>query len=226
MPSDTRQSEEVAIEVDGGHVGGTLNIASDAQGIVIFSHGSGSSRFSPRNRAVATRLQQAHLATLLVDLRTATEEIVDNETGQLRFNIPFLGRRLSTVTDWALQHPGVRRLKIGYFGASTGAAAALVAASERDDIAAIVSRGGRPDLAGNALERVHSPTLLLVGSNDRDVLALNRNASARLGRECKLETVQGATHLFEEPGALEQVAERATEWFLRWLPYAENRRIM
>jgi putative phosphoribosyl transferase len=223
-PGELRRVEEVKIKVDSGHVGGTLTVPADAQGIVIFAHGSGSGRFSPRNQLVASRLQQSGFATLLMDLLTEFEEAIDNATAELRFDIPFLGWRLAAVTDWVRQRPEIGALSAGYFGASTGAAAALVAAADRDDIGAIVSRGGRPDLAGSALRRVRAPTLLLVGENDPEVIRLNRLAAAQIPAKHKLEIVPGATHLFEEPGALELVAERASEWFREWLTGGQRQR--
>jgi putative phosphoribosyl transferase len=197
---------------------GDLNIPQGARGIVLFAHGSGSSRHSPRNRHVAQQLNEASLATLLVDLLTEKEEAIDLRTAQLRFDIGLLAERLVGVTDWLLQQPDTRELQIGYFGASTGAAAALVAAAERPDaVAAIVSRGGRPDLAGPYLPRVRAPTLLIVGGNDVQVIELNRTVLAQLRCEKQLVIVPGATHLFEEPGALDQVARLAREWFERYL---------
>ena len=199
-------------------LGGDLNIPEGARGIVLFAHGSGSSRHSPRNRHVAQLLNQAQLATLLVDLLTAEEEAIDLRTAQLRFDIGLLAARLARVTDWLVQYPDTRLLRIGYFGASTGAAAALVAAAERPAaIGAVVSRGGRPDLAGPYLPRVRAPTLLSVGVNDFQVIELNRAALAQLRCEKELVIVPGATHLFEEPGALDQVAQLAREWFQRYL---------
>jgi dienelactone hydrolase len=193
---------------------GDLSVPDGASGIVLFAHGSGSSRHSPRNRYVAAQLQQAGLATLLVDLLTGDEEEAERWTRHLRFDIDLLARRLLDATHWALLNEVTRHLPIGYFGASTGAAAALVAAAdEPDPIAAIVSRGGRPDLAGAALPRVGAPTLLIVGGNDVPVIRLNQEALAVLYCEKRLEIVPGATHLFEEPGALERVAELATQWF-------------
>src|ERR1700719_5198167 len=184
---------------------GNLSLPEGAGGIVLFAHGSGSSRFSPRNRYVAQLLNQARLATLLVDLLSPEEEAVDLRTAQLRFNIGLLAERLVGITDWLVQQPDTRPLRIGYFGASTGAAAALVAAAERPQIVrAIVSRGGRPDLAGPALARVEAPTLLIVGGRDDLVLELNRRAFAELTCEKRLEILPGATHLFEEPGAIER----------------------
>jgi dienelactone hydrolase len=223
-PGELHGEEEVKIKVDGGHVGGTLTVPTDVHGIVIFAHGSGSSRFSPRNRLVAGRLQQSGFATLLMDLLTEFEEAIDNATAELRFDIPFLGWRLASVTDWVRQQPEIGELSAGYFGASTGAAAALVAAADRNDIGAIVSRGGRPDLAGSALKRVTAPTLLLVGGNDPEVIRLNRLAAAQMRAKHKVEIIPGATHLFEEPGTLEAVAERASDWFREWLARGQNRR--
>jgi putative phosphoribosyl transferase len=185
---------------------------------VLFAHGSGSSRHSPRNRYVAWLLNEAGLATLLVDLLTSEEEAIDLTTAHLRFDIGLLAGRLIGVTDWLTEHPDTRHLRIGYFGASTGAAAALMAAAERADVVgAVVSRGGRPDLAGPALTRVKAPTLLIVGGNDFPVIDLNRAALAQLHCEKQLVIVPGATHLFEEPGALDQVAQLAREWFKRYL---------
>lgn len=197
---------------------GVLSLPEHAQGIVLFAHGSGSSRYSPRNRLVAGALRQAGLATLLLDLLTAEEEAIDEQTGQHRFDIGLLASRLVNTTDWLVSSPETHRLTIGYFGASTGAGAALVAAAERPDVVgAVVSRGGRPDLAGEALARVRAPTLLIVGGHDRLVLTLNQEALARLPDGKQLEVVPGATHLFEEPGALEAVAQLARDWFLRYL---------
>jgi putative phosphoribosyl transferase len=185
---------------------------------VLFAHGSGSSRHSPRNRYVADVLNEGGLATLLIDLLTEDEQQVDLQTAQLRFDIPFLSRRLEVITDWLANHPEMRRLKIGHFGASTGAAAALVAAAELPNrVRAIVSRGGRPDLAGAALERVVAPTLLIVGGADTVVLDLNRKARALMRCEKQLQIIPGAGHLFEEPGALKKVAALARDWFLEKL---------
>ena len=201
---------------------GNLSLPRGARGIVMFAHGSGSSRLSPRNRYVAQLLNQARLATLLVDLLTAQEEAIDLRTARLRFDIGLLAERLVGATDWLLEHPQTRELQIGYFGASTGAAAALVAAAERlDEVAAIVSRGGRPDLAGPRLPQVRAPTLLIVGGNDVQVIELNRAAFAQLRCEKQLVIVPGATHLFEEPAALDEVARLAREWFQRYLARAE-----
>jgi putative phosphoribosyl transferase len=208
----------VAVPVDGLDLEGTLSVPPEATAIVLFAHGSGSSRHSPRNRFVAAELQQAGLGTLLIDLLSAEEERVDARTGELRFDIGLLARRVVAATDWLAKQAPANGLPIGCFGASTGAAAALVAASERPDVvAAVVSRGGRPDLAGDALVRVRAPTLLIVGGNDEVVLDLNRQAQATLSAETKLEIVPGATHLFPEPGKLERVAELARDWFTRHL---------
>jgi dienelactone hydrolase len=202
---------------------GDLVIPPETVGIVLFAHGSGSSRHSPRNRFVAAVLQEARLATLLVDLLTEAEEAVDARTAHLRFDIGLLARRLGSVSDWLRQEPRTASLRLGYFGASTGAAAALVAAADRPvQVAAIVSRGGRPDLAGEALSRVHAPTLLIVGGSDPFVLELNRQALQRLAGEKQLVVVPGASHLFEEPGALEQVAQLARDWFTRHLALAAD----
>jgi pimeloyl-ACP methyl ester carboxylesterase len=214
------EGEERLVRVAAGPVTieGNLTLPEGAYGIVLFAHGSGSSRHSPRNRYVAWLLNQANLATLLVDLLTSDEETIDLRTGQLRFDIELLAERLISVTDWLMQQRDTRRLRIGYFGASTGAGAALVAAAERPDmVGAVVSRGGRPDLAGAALARVRAPTLLIVGGNDFQVIELNRAAFALLRGEKQLVIVPGATHLFEEPGALDEVARLARDWFKRYL---------
>jgi len=197
---------------------GNLSLPAGAGGIVLFAHGSGSSRHSPRNRYVARLLNEAKLATLLIDLLTQQEEAIDMRTAQLRFDIELLAERLVAATDWLTQQPETRHLRLGYFGASTGAGAALVAAAERPDVVgAVVSRGGRPDLAGPALERVKAPTLLIVGGNDSPVIELNWTALAQLRCEKQLVIIPGATHLFEEPGALDEVARLAREWFKRHL---------
>jgi putative phosphoribosyl transferase len=189
-----------------------------ARGIVLFAHGSGSGRHSPRNRRVARTLRETGLATLLIDLLTPDEEVLDLESGRLRFDIGLLARRLVDATDWLRHDPDTRDLTIGYFGASTGAGAALVAAAERPrEVSAVVSRGGRPDMAGDALSRVEAPTLLIVGGEDETVIRLNEEALALLRAEKRLEIVAGAGHLFEEPGALEEVARLAADWFTRYL---------
>jgi dienelactone hydrolase len=205
---------------------GTLATPAGACGVVLFAHGSGSSRFSPRNRYVAGVLQAGGIATLLIDLLTPEEEAVDARTGHLRFNIDLLATRLIGATDWLRDHRATRALKVGYFGASTGAGAALVAAAAHPDrVSAIVSRGGRPDLAGAALARVRAPTLLIVGGHDLPVIDLNRAALRQLGCEKHLEIVPGATHLFEEPGTLEAVAELARGWFNRHLGGTTSMRV-
>jgi len=212
--------EQKLVHVSAGPVEleGNLSLPSNASGIVLFAHGSGSSRHSPRNRFVAEQLLQAGLATLLIDLLTAEEEIADRSSGHLRFDIQLLAQRLGYVTDWLKQNPSTRALKIGYFGASTGAGAALLTAADHpQDVAAIVSRGGRPDLAGDALLRVKAPTLLIVGGEDHDVIRLNETALAQIPGEKRLDIIPGATHLFEESGTLEQVASLARQWFERYL---------
>jgi pimeloyl-ACP methyl ester carboxylesterase len=197
---------------------GNLRIPPAARGIVVFAHGSGSGRHSPRNRFVADVLVSTGLATLLIDLLTQEEEVIDLQTAELRFDIRLLAERLGGVTDWLAGEPSAAGLSTGYFGASTGAAAALIAAADRPDrVRAIVSRGGRPDLAGPVLPRVAQPTLLIVGGEDDVVIDLNRLALRELGGIKQLVIIPGATHLFEEPGALEQVAALAREWFLRYL---------
>jgi len=218
--------EERAIRIATGRVTleGNLNLPQGARGVVLFAHGSGSSRHSPRNRHVAAVLNEGKLATLLIDLLTPDEEAIDLRTAQLRFDIGLLAERLVGTTDWLTQHEATRHLRIGIFGASTGAAAALVAAAERPDVVdAVVSRGGRPDMAGSALPRVQAPTLLIVGGNDTQVLELNRMAYAQLRCERRLMIVAGATHLFEEPGALDEVAQLARDWFERHLASTEAR---
>ncbi len=212
---------EKAIQVPVGRarLEGTFRGPEGATAAVLFAHGSGSSRHSPRNRFVAESLQRAGLATVLIDLLTPEEEAVDVRTSEYRFDIGLLADRVVEATDWLTNASFAAGMTIGCFGASTGAASALIAAADRhDQIKAVVSRGGRPDLAGPALSRVQAPTLLLVGGMDQVVLSLNREALAQLGCVHKqLDVIPGATHLFEEPGALEQVAEKAGRWFARWL---------
>ncbi len=226
MINSAQTIEERLVQVPAGAVTleGNLTLPQDSEAVVLFAHGSGSSRHSPRNRYAARMLNEAKPATLLIDLLTAHEEVIDERTAQLRFDIDLLAERLVDTTDWLTQYPDTKHLQIGYFGASTGAAAALVAAAERpDQVHAIVSRGGRPDLAEPALPRVRAPTLLIVGSNDVQVIELNRLALAQLRSEKQLVIIPGATHLFEEPGALDKVAWLAREWFQRHLIPAAQR---
>jgi dienelactone hydrolase len=197
---------------------GTLAVPHGPRGIVLFAHGSGSGRYSPRNRFVAQRLQEAGLATLLFDLLTEDEESADQVTGHFRFNIGLLAERLVGATDWVARQTRLANLPVGYFGASTGGGAALVAASYHpQNVRAVVSRGGRPDLAASALPAVRAATLLIVGGNDDVVIGLNEQALRELGAPVKeLAIIPGASHLFEEPGKLETVASRAAEWFIRY----------
>jgi putative phosphoribosyl transferase len=220
MVKQSISEEERQVQVAAGAVNleGNLALPEQAAGLVLFAHGSGSSRFSPRNRMVASILRAGGLATLLIDLLSAEEEEIDRKTRHLRFDIELLAQRLVGATDWLRHNPATKRLAIGYFGSSTGAAAALIAAVHRpDDVAAIVSRGGRPDLADRFLPRVQAPTLLIVGGLDHGVSDLNRRAYSVLAAAKDLQIVPGATHLFEEPGALEEVARLATNWFRRYL---------
>ncbi|CAB4243753.1 Predicted phosphoribosyltransferase [Methylacidimicrobium sp. AP8] len=219
MSKKSEWKEEVEITIDAICLPGTLEVPPEADGIVLFAHGSGSSRFSPRNRFVARFLQENGSGTLLFDLLTPEEEEEDERTASLRFDIAFLAERLFGATRWLRDFLGEPRRAFGYFGSSTGGGAALVAAArEGSEIAAVVSRGGRPDLAGDALARVRCPTLLIVGGADSPVLRLNREALQELRCEKELAVVPGATHLFEEPGALEQVARLAADWFRRHWP--------
>jgi dienelactone hydrolase len=205
---------EVQIHAGRAVLSGNLNIPNDSSALVLFAHGSGSSRHSPRNQFVARTLNLARLGTLLFDLLTPDEEAIDMQTRELRFNIHLLAERLVHATKWAKQREQTRDLRIGYFGSSTGGAAALVAAVDvPQDVGAVVSRGGRPDLAGEALPKVRAPTLLIVGGEDDVVIELNEQARDRMRCKVKLEIIPGATHLFEEPGALEKVAQLASEWF-------------
>jgi putative phosphoribosyl transferase len=209
---------ERSVQIPPSGVIGDLTIPINAQGIIIFAHGSGSSRLSSRNRFVAGVLQEAKCATLLLDLLTAEEEEIDLQTRTLRFDIVLLANRLIQATNWLADTPSAGGLQVGYFGASTGAAAALIAAAQLpESTRAIVSRGGRPDLAGGALRKVKTPTLLIVGGDDYPVIELNEKALNELQCEKKLEIVPGATHLFEEPGTLEQVANLASNWFTHYL---------
>ena len=205
---------EVLIQGGRAILQGNVNIPEGAVALVLFAHGSGSSRHSPRNQFVARTLNNAGLATLLFDLLTQEEEAIDMQTRELRFNIHLLAERLVHATKWAKQQPHTCDLRIGYFGSSTGGAAALVATVDvPQDVGAVVSRGGRPDLADEALPKVQAPTLLIVGSNDDIVIELNEQARDRMHCEVKLEIIPGATHLFEEPGTLEKVAQLASNWF-------------
>ncbi|MGB9475176.1 MAG: alpha/beta family hydrolase [Candidatus Udaeobacter sp.] len=209
---------EVQIQTGRSGLLGNLHLPNDASALVVFAHGSGSSRHSRRNQFVARRLNDAGLGTLLLDLLTQEEEAIDTETRELRFNIHLLAERLVYATKWARQQLELRDLRIGYFGSSTGGTAALVAAADNpQDVGAVVSRGGRPDLAGETLPKVQAPTLLIVGGNDDIVIELNEQARDKMCCEVKLEIIPGATHLFEEAGALEKVSELASEWFSRHL---------
>ena len=207
---------EVSIDLRNVRLEGTLSLPRDPKGMVLFVHGSGSSRHSPRNRYVAEILQSRGIATLLFDLLTRDEEFADRQTARLRFDVGLLTRRLIDVTNWAIRHPAIPNVSIGYFGASTGAAAALEAAARLPSlVTAVVSRGGRPDLAGDALGLVRAPVLLIVGGEDKTVVSLNRQALAKLKcHDKQLVIIPGATHLFEEPGALEEVASVAADWFV------------
>jgi dienelactone hydrolase len=203
---------------------GDLTVPPDARAVVLFAHGSGSSRHSPRNREVAAGLRTAGLGTLLIDLLTEDEERLDARTAELRFDIALLGRRLVAALDWLAREPGTSGLPVVLFGASTGAAAALVAAARRPDrVRAVVSRGGRPDLAGDALDAVRAPVLLIVGGRDTHVLRLNEEAAGRLPTPPTLHVVPGATHLFEEPGALDEVTDAARQWCEQQVQTAEGR---
>lgn len=218
MAQAAQSAREFPVEIPPAGIVGDLSLPRNAIGLVIFAHGSGSSRFSSRNRFVANLLRNAGFATLLIDLLTAPEDEIDQQTRHLRFDIELLAERLLQATSYTDALPETADLVPGYFGASTGAAAALIAAADSDGrIKAVVSRGGRPDLAGSALPRVQSPTLLIVGGADEPVIQLNRQAFEELNCEKKLEIVPGATHLFEEPGTLEQVTELTTRWFQQYI---------
>ena len=211
--------EQVRVKAGPVTLEGNLAVPEGARGVVLFAHGSGSGRHSPRNRFVAQQLRAAGLGTLLIDLLSEQEEAVDQFTGHLRFDIGLLAERLVGATDWLAEHRRTAGLSVGYFGASTGGGAALVAAAQRSEqVGAVVSRGGRPDLAGDALPVVRAPTLLIVGGDDEPVIGMNEEALARLGAPVKeLVIVPGASHLFEEPGTLEEVARLAAKWFTRYL---------
>ena len=209
---------EVKIPVGSKHLIGDLTIPPDAKGIVLFAHGSGSSRKSPRNKMVARFLQDTQTATLLLDLLTQEEGMIDDRTREWRFNIPLLTERLLSASEWIFSYPEAHHLSVGYFGASTGAAAALCAAAEMGPrVGAVVSRGGRPDLAGQALSRVQCPTLLIVGGEDFGVIELNQHSFDLLSCKKKLEIIPGAAHLFDEPGTLEEVGRMASLWFSEYL---------
>jgi len=209
---------DVVVDVDDARLDGLLSVPISARGVVLFAHGSGSGRASPRNALVAHVLEDAGLATLLVDLLTAAEQREDARTGLLRFDIELLGARVLGASAWLRERPVSSSLALGYFGASTGAAAALRAASELHDVFALVSRGGRPDLARECLKSVRAPSLLIVGGDDVPIIPLNEEASKILGSIAELVAVPGATHLFEEPGALEEVARLSRDWFVGHLP--------
>lgn len=210
--------DAVRIDAGGTLLEGDLAVPPGARGVVLFAHGSGSGRHSPRNRAVAAALNDRGLATLLLDLLTREEEVVDDRTAHIRFDIPLLARRLGFAGDWLATHMATRALRLGLFGASTGAGAALIMAAQKPELVrTVVSRGGRPDLAGEALPNVKCPTLLIVGGDDHAVIRLNEEARAQLRAPVTLEIVPAASHLFEEPGALEKVAQIAGDWFERWL---------
>ena len=215
------RSETVRVPAGATACDGELRVPELATGLVIFAHGSGSSRFSSRNRSVAAFLEEAGFGTLLLDLLTPDEATVDDITRRYRFDIDMLGERVIAAADWAMGRADLQRLPFAFFGASTGAAAALIAAAHRPDVArAVISRGGRPDLAGDALSRVQAPTLLIVGGNDEPVIDLNREAMERMRAVVRLEIVSGATHLFEETGTLERVSQLAADWCRQYLhPY-------
>jgi len=220
MPALAVERNEGLVHVDASGVtlDGNLIVPENASGVVVFAHGSGSSRFSSRNRYVAQVLRDGGLGTLLIDLLTPREEAIDERTAHLRFDITMLATRLVGATQWLAEQQETRRMNVGLFGASTGGGAALVAAAQLPDrIKAVVSRGGRPDLAGSALPHVKAPTLLIVGGDDVPVIEMNEDAYARMTAERKIEIVPGATHLFEEPGTLEEVARLARDWFVRYL---------
>jgi putative phosphoribosyl transferase len=211
-----KKENVVRIPVDDDFIEGNLHVPTDAKGVVLFAHGSGSSRFSPRNQYVANVLNNANIATLLIDLLTSEEDAIDMRTRQYRFDIELLTKRLINAAKWLKKNPETKKLSLGLFGSSTGAAAALIAAAKLPiDVATVVSRGGRPDLAMEHLKDVRAPSLFIVGGRDTVVIDLNKKAMAQVSAEKKLEIVAGATHLFEEPGKLEEVARLATEWFLK-----------
>jgi dienelactone hydrolase len=227
MPHAHLEPNEQAVQIptDGTHLEGNLFLTGEESGLVLFAHGSGSSRHSPRNRYVAQTLHSEGLGALLMDLLTPEEEAIDARSGELRFDMGLLADRLIRAIDWLSAQPRTSHLKIGCFGASSGAGAALIAAAERPDaVSAVVSRGGRPDLAGDALHQVRAATLLIVGARDFQVVELNKSAFSQLDhvKEKRLELIPGATHLFQEPGTLEQVARLAAEWFREHLAVQAN----
>ncbi len=214
LPRTSAVGERTVFKIDSTELEGNLSVPENAQAIVLFAHGSGSSRFSPRNNFVAEKLNERGLATFLIDLLTPNEDEMDQRTRELRFDIDMLAERLVGTMDWLTNAPSTKEFSIGLFGASTGAAAALVAETRRaDSVFSVVSRGGRPDLAEQALAKVKSPTLLIVGGFDQQVIQLNKSAQQQMQADTELRIIEGASHLFEEPGALEQVAEYAGEWF-------------
>jgi dienelactone hydrolase len=216
--TDDRNAGLIQIQIGGATLEGNLLIPDGARGVVLFAHGSGSSRFSSRNRAVAEALRKGGLGTLLIDLLTQQEDLVDTRTAHFRFDMELLADRLVGAAQWLAQNDATSGMKIGLFGASTGGGAALVAAARLpDSIHAVVSRGGRPDLAGPALEHVTAPTLLIVGGDDGPVIGMNREAFDQMSTHRDIKIVPGASHLFEEPGALEEVARLARDWFMRFL---------
>jgi dienelactone hydrolase len=214
MQTPINPPQEIRLPIGGLFINADVRLPRDAAGLIVFAHGSGSSRHSPRNRYVADAFAKDGFATLLADLLTSDEALADDVTGEYRFDIPRLGARVVGAIDWMATQPELGQLPVGVFGASTGAAAALIAAADRPDIVrAVVSRGGRPGLAGAAVARGQAPALFLIGSRDPGVIALNRQAAARMHSRVEVELIAGATHLFEEPGTLEQVAARASDWF-------------
>lgn len=219
MPEKEKlDTQVVQIKADDVTLEGNLGLPEGATGIVVFAHGSGSSRFSPRNQFVAEALRDGGLATLLFDLLTSEEEELDQRTRELRFDIQMLAGRVVGATDWLVKQPFAQNLEVGYFGSSTGAAAALIAAAEREGVVeAVVSRGGRPDLASARLPDVKAPTLLIVGEKDQPVIQMNRQAMEQMQTKKELQIVPGASHLFEEPDTHEQVADLARDWFLKHL---------
>ena len=218
------QEKSIVLGANGATIQGDLVMPAEVRGMVLFAHGSGSSRHSPRNRHVAGSLHKAGFGTLLLDLLTEREEVIEDAGGQLRFDVALLAERLLAAADWLEAEPITGSLPLGVFGASTGAAAALITAADRPRrVRAVVSRGGRPDLAADALPRVQAPTLLIVGGEDRVVIDLNEDAAAQMRAEHHIAIVPGATHLFEEPGTLDQVAQLARSWFVAYLAAPESR---